>query len=198
MPHNPKTRHWLIVLIITLLASGNLLGQTAAGEKQSTEDQQLSIKQAHRHFAVECNTEVWNLLSKEDRTSEESVTMINAAHASFYHWQFAGTPVNIQRGYWLLSHVYSVLKLVDGAVYYGDRCWEITEKEELKDFDLAYAYEALARARAAAGNRPEWEKYHQMAVEAGELIANQEDKNLFQSDLEAEPWYGMKEEPQKD
>ncbi len=193
MPQNPKTRRWLILLIISLLASGILQGQTAEGEKQSTEDQPLSIKEAHRHFAVECNTEVWDLLSKEDRTPEETETMISAAHTSFYHWRIAGKPVNIQRGYWLLSHVYSVLQLVDGAVYYGDRCWEITEKEGLKDFDLAYAYEALARSRAAAGNRPEWEKYHQLAVEAGEQIANEEDKNLFLNDLEAEPWYGMKQ-----
>jgi hypothetical protein len=191
MSYSRRFQYWSLLLIVPILLSGNLIAQTAEGEQQTPEEQSFNIDQAHQFFAVECNNEVWNLLAKKDRSAEETETLINAAHASLYHWQFVGTQVNLQRGYWLLSHVYTTLQLKTGAVYYANRCWDITQKEGLKDFDLAYAYEALARSRALTGNQPEYEKYHQLAAEAGENIENEEDKKLFLSDLAAEPWFGM-------
>jgi hypothetical protein len=186
-----KIQYWSLLLILPIILTGTLLAQTAKGEKQTTGEQSFDIDQAHQFFAVECNNEVWKLLEKKERSPEETETLINAAHASLYHWQFVGNQVNLQRGYWLLSHVYTVLQLQTGAVYYANRCWDITQKEGLKDFDLAYAYEALARSQALTGNQTGYERYHQMAVDAGENIANQEDKNLFLTDLVAEPWFGM-------
>ena len=49
------------------------------------------------------------------------------------------------------------------------------------DFDLAYAYEALARANAVAGT--DYQAYLQLAREAGENIVEADDKALFLSDL---------------
>ena len=62
----------------------------------------------------------------------------------------------------------------------------------LRYFDVAYAYEALARAHAASGNKEECKNFLQKAREAGNLIAGKEDKNIFDVDLESGPWFGCK------
>ena len=62
----------------------------------------------------------------------------------------------------------------------------------LNDFDLAYYYEALARANAALGNKKECTKYLEKAQEAGSLITNEEDKKYFILDLDSAPWFDCK------
>jgi len=61
----------------------------------------------------------------------------------------------------------------------------------LKDFDLAYAYEGLARAHASAGHTDKAKEHYPLAAEAGEAIAEDKDKQIFMSDLVGQPWFGM-------
>jgi tetratricopeptide (TPR) repeat protein len=146
----------------------------------------------HKKLGIELNGLVWSLLEKKDRTPEENEKMVWAAFASLFHWSFAGTELNIQRGEWMISHVYANLGRREPALYHAIRCMEITEKNGFKDFDLAYAYEAMARAYAVSGDKEKLEKYFSLAREAGERIAEEEDKKIFTGDLEAGPWYGMR------
>ena len=120
--------------------------------------------------------------------------MINFAKASLYHWRLSPKfePVNEQRGQWLISRVFSVLGKSEKALSYAKETIRITEKHGFKDFDLAYAYEALARAHAASGNKEECKNFLQKAREAGNLIAGKEDKNIFDVDLDSGPWFGCK------
>ncbi len=60
------------------------------------------------------------------------------------------------------------------------------------DFDLAYAYEAMARAYAVSREKSKCEEYINLAKEAGEKIKAKEDRELFFSDLESGPWYNMR------
>ena len=66
----------------------------------------------------------------------------------------------------------------------------LTEKHRFKDFDLAYAYEALAPAHAALGNKEECQKFRHKAKEASNLIVGEKDKKIFAGDLEVGPWFG--------
>ena len=50
---------------------------------------------------------------------------------------------------------------------------------QLKDFDLAYAHEALARAHACEGSHLEALRHRQLAVNAGVAIEGEKDRNLF-------------------
>jgi hypothetical protein len=52
------------------------------------------------------------------------------------------------------------------------------------DFDLAFAYEALARAASVAGNAAEKVKYLALAQEAAEHIADPGDRDVVIHDLE--------------
>jgi hypothetical protein len=190
-----KMRKWLILFIFFIFAgttSGILLGQSDTGGDKVVEEQKYTEQECHKKFAVELNNLVWNLLGKKDRTKQEDETMINAAHGSCYHWSKVGTAINQQRGDWLISHVYAVLNRPEPALHHAKLCMELTEEKKFEDFDLAYAYEGMARAFACTGNKTEAEKYIKLATDAGEKIKNKEDKDLFMSDFAAEPWYNMK------
>lgn len=137
----------------------------------------------HRQLAVDLFNHTWELLDKSERTQAEIDEMIHAAHASCYHWSLVGTPVNLARGEWQISRVYSVLKRAEPALYHARRSQEICQENGIGDFDLAFAYEALARAASVAGDKQSVDKYLALAKGAGEKIAEQDDKEYFFSQL---------------
>lgn len=147
------------------------------------EEKKYTEQECHRKFAVDSFNLVWSLLDKKDRTKEEDDKMVHAAHASRFHWSEIGTPVEFERGEWQISRVYSVLNRPQSAIYHAKRCLEICKENNIGDFDIAYAYEAMARAHAVAGKKTECEKYIELAKEAGEQIKEKEDRDLFFSDL---------------
>ena len=151
-------------------------------------EEKTSSEEQHKKFAVELFNLTWSLLDKKGRNREEDDKMVHAAHASRFHWGEIGTDVEIERGEWQISRVYSVLNRPPSALYHAKRCLEICTENNIGDFDIAFAYEAVARANAASGNKPEFEKYIQLAKEAGQKIKQKADKDVFFSDLESGPW----------
>lgn len=97
------------------------------------------------------------------------------------------TPLNAPRGEWQLSRVYSVLGRAEPALHHARRTLELSEQHGYGDFDLAFAYEALARAHAVAGDRAGRDRYFQKGLEAAEGIEDKEDRDLFLSDLNSVP-----------
>ena len=110
--------------------------------------------------------------------------MVHTAHASRYHWNQVGQALNFQRGEWLLSRVYCVLGRGEEALRYARSCLKLTEDNGIGDFDLAFAYEAMTRSHAVAGNRDEAGKYRKLAEEAGGKIGKKEDRDWFFQNLE--------------
>jgi hypothetical protein len=157
------------------------------------EPQTYTLDDAQLEFAKRTNGRVWELLEKPDRTEAENEEMILAAYASLYHWLFAGAEAHRQRGEWMIAHVYTVLKEAEQALKHARRCLELTEKyrDKMKDFDIAYAYEGIARAYALGGDREKAAKFSAMARSAGESISNEEDKRIFAGDLKGGEWYGI-------
>ena len=149
-----------------------------------TEGQKYAEKE-HKNFAVDLFNLTWGLLDKKDRTREEDDKMIHAAHASRFHWGEIGKPIHFERGEWQISRVYSVLNRPEPALYHAKRCLEICKENNIGDFDIAFAYEAMARAYAIAGKKTDCEKYIRLAKGAGEQIKKKGDKDYFFSELEA-------------
>jgi len=141
--------------------------------------------QIHRRLAAELFNRVWSLLEKPDRDRADDDTMVHAAHASRFHWGEVGTPVNLASGEWQVSRVYAVLGRAEAALFYARRCLELCQAHEIGDFDLAFAYEALASA--VAGRPEESARYAELARQAGEQIAEQDDRELFFADLATLP-----------
>ena len=119
--------------------------------------------------------------------------MINFAKASLYHWKLSPKfeSVNEQRGEWLISHVYAVLEKGDEALHHAHETVRPTNEHGFKDFDLAYAYEAMARSYAASKNEDSFSEFYSKAKDAGELINDSKDKKYFIDDLASKPWFGF-------
>jgi hypothetical protein len=109
--------------------------------------------------------------------------MIHTAHASRFHWGEVGGPEHRARGEWQCSRVYSVLGRDEPAIHHARRCLEICQEHAIGDWDLAFAYEALARAHAVAGDRDEADRYKELARGAGNAIADTEDREVFDADF---------------
>jgi hypothetical protein len=146
-------------------------------------EQDVKDAALHRRFAVDLFNLVWELLDQEDRTSEQDDRMIHAAHASRFHWGEIGTALEFARGDWQISRVYAVLNRPQAAIYHAHRCLMLCEAHQIGDFDLAFAYEALARAYAVANDPATSEEYIDLAEEAAEQIADEGDREYFLSEL---------------
>ncbi|SEM85835.1 MerR family transcriptional regulator [Streptacidiphilus jiangxiensis] len=161
-------------------------GVTAAMTDQDKPDT-ASGTGDERRMAVDLFNGVWRLLEKEDRSVEEDDRMLHMAHASRHHWGQVGAPVNLSRGEWQCSRVYCVLGRAEPALHHARRGLEICREHGIGDWDLAYAYESLARACAVAGDKEQARAWTEQALAAAEDIAQDEDRELVLSDLESIP-----------
>ncbi len=152
----------------------------------STEET-LTEAQFHRKTAVGLFNHVWTLMEKTDRTPAETDEMVHAAHASRHHWSKIGTSVNLDRGEWQVSRVYCVLGRSESAIYHAQRCLALCLESGVGDWDLAFAYEALSRAHAIAGNSAKSKAFFDQAHQAAKDIAEDEDRELLLSDLKTIP-----------
>ena len=159
-----------------------------------SEVEKYTLEEAHKEFAKQTNGQVWKLLEKPERTAGEDEEMVLTAYACLYHWLYAGTEVNRQRGEWLIARVHTVLGEAALALQHAKRCLELTEayRDQMQDFDIAYAYEGMARTNALGGDRAIARRYLDMAEAAGATIANAEDKEIYLGDLKGGAWYGIR------
>lgn len=137
----------------------------------------------HRKLAATLFNDVWRLLEKKGRSHGDDLRMIHEAHASRYHWGRVGTPANLAIGEWQVSRVYAVLKRPEPALYHAKRCLEVCEANDVHDFPLAYAYEALARASALARRTADRDRYLRRAQAIGRSIREADERDQFFRDL---------------
>lgn len=60
---------------------------------------------------------------------------------------------------------------------------DICTENEIADFDIAFAYEALARAYAVAGKAGKSREYSELAEQAAEQIEEEGNREYFLSEL---------------
>lgn len=142
-----------------------------------------------RLLAAQLFNETWRLLEQPGRTAADDDRMVHAAHASRYHWGQvpAATPAHLARGEWQISRVYTVLRRAEPALQHARRVLDICQEHGIGDFDLAFAYEALARAHAVAGDADGAKQYTGQALAAAADIAGDEERELLLADLETIP-----------
>jgi len=140
-------------------------------------------REYHRRFAVTAFNRVWELMESDGRTPADTIEMLHAAHASRHHWGTIGEPVHFARGEWQVARMYSVLGRVEAALYHARLCLQITEEHGIGDFDLAFAYEAMARATALAGDMAASRGWLERARAAAEGIAADDDRQIVLADL---------------
>lgn len=153
-------------------------GENAADALTESQEREL----AKRYFNA-----TWDLMEKEDRTEADDDTMIHTAHASRYHWGNVGRPENLARGEWQCSRVYAVLRRPEPCLHHARRVLEICLENGIGDWDIAFAYEALARGHAINGDPEAARAMTEKALEAADAIAEEEERKIVLGDLESIP-----------
>ena len=144
----------------------------------------FDLAEAHRFFAAECFNRAWDLIEKPERTPDEDEQMVRLNQASLYHWSQREdcTNKNLSIGCWQAARIYALLGQADNARRYGELCLRYSQDEG--PFYLGYAYEALARAEALAGQSELVSKYLQEAHRYLAQVTDPEDHQLLEKDLE--------------
>jgi DNA-binding transcriptional MerR regulator len=177
-----------------LLAEGL---NAAMSEQLPEDDRPVNAKSApgtgsvtdERLLAAQLFNETWRLMEQEQRTRDDDDRMIHAAHASRYHWGQAAeaTPAHLARGEWQISRVYAVLRRPEPALHHARRVLDLCQRNGIGDWDLAFAFEALARASAVDGDAAQARQYTDQALAAAKNIADDDDRALVLADLETIP-----------
>lgn len=139
---------------------------------------------ARRQLAVDLFNHVWTLLETPDRTVDQDDEMVHAAHASRYHWGEVGEVAHRARGEWQCARVYSVLGRPEPAAHHARRCLELCQANGLGDWDLAAAWEAVARASLVAGDEAGVQRALDEGRTALAAVTDAEDRRIIETDLE--------------
>ena len=137
----------------------------------------------HRPIAIRLFNETWDLINHDKSQEHDHIPLLEKAYASLYHWRQVGTNLNLVRGYWQVSRVHAILGQGDAAYFYGILGVELCEAEGFGDFDLAFAYESVARAEKCRGNSQSMTSWFEHGQAAAENIAKEQDKKYFLSEL---------------
>ena len=140
-------------------------------------------------LAAQLFNETWRLMEQEGRTRQDDDRMIHTAHASRYHWGQVptATAAHLARGEWQISRVYAVLGRAEPALHHAPSTLDLCQENGIGDWDIGFAYEALARAHAVAGDASLTRQYTDRALAAAEEVADDEDRDILLGDLETIP-----------
>jgi len=143
-----------------------------------------TLKEFQKEQAINCFNETWDYIDKANRTDEDDLNMIHCAHTSRYLWGQVGEPLNFERGEWQLSKVYATLNKGQQALYHASACLKICEEHHIEDFDIVFAYEAMANAYNLLGDNEQLEHYKKRAYDALPKIEDEGNRNYAQSELD--------------
>jgi hypothetical protein len=153
----------------------------------------------HRRLGVDLNNSTWNVLSggglSPEASADERDDLLYGAYASAYHWRHVegATVANRARAEHLISRSATSVGLFVVGLDHGMRCLElcVDNPAGVEDWDLAFAYEAIARALAGLGKRRDARKQRRVAAERGAAIKDEDERKVFLEEFAREPWFGL-------
>jgi hypothetical protein len=129
----------------------------------------------HRRFAAAANNRAWEL-SVQARTAAEDQEMLDAAHASAWHWAKVGTELNRMRATLLLAEVHALLGFGPSALAYAEQMRAYFLEARSADWELAFVHAVHAHAAAAAGETDRHRSSYTLAAAALEGISNEAER----------------------
>jgi hypothetical protein len=151
----------------------------------------------HRWFGVELNNSVWDDIdsSTVDASSplEDRERLLYSAYASAYHWSRVGQPANRARAEHLIARTAIQVGMGDLALRHAKRCLELVQShpDEMEDWDLAFALEALARAQAATGDTAAARSTLDRGRQITAAVVDPDDRAVVEAQFDAGPWFGL-------
>jgi len=129
----------------------------------------------HRRFAAAANNRAWEL-SVQNRSAAEDQEMLNAAHASAWHWAKVGTELNRMRATMLLAEVHALLGLGRSALAHAEAMRAYFLERQSPDWEVAFVHVVHSHAASAAGEAEKHRSSYVLAVAALEGISNDEER----------------------
>jgi hypothetical protein len=131
----------------------------------------------HRRFAAAANNRAWDL-SVQTRNAAEDQEMLNAAHASAWHWARVGTELNHMRAAMLLAEVHALLGLGRSALAYAEEMRAYFLGVQSPDWEVAFVHVVHAHAASAAGETEKHRASYDLAVAALEAVSNERERGI--------------------
>ena len=130
-----------------------------------------------RKFATACNNRAWEL-SVQDRGPAEDREMLNAAHASAWHWSQVGNELNRMRATMLLAEVHALLGFAQSALAYAAEMREYFLRVGAPEWETAFVHVIHAHSAAAAGAREQHISSYELATAALAAIQDEEERSI--------------------
>ena len=132
---------------------------------------------SHKRFAAACNNRAWEL-SVRERSAADDREMLDAAHASAWHWARIGSELQRMRATMLLAEVHALLAMGTSALAYAAEMRAYFLGRETPDWEVALAHAVYAHAAHAAGRSAEHHDAYALAEAALAAIADDEDRAI--------------------
>jgi hypothetical protein len=137
------------------------------------------VSEWHRYFAMQANNRAWKLSVMASRTPGEDREMLDAAHASAWHWAQVGTELNRMRATMLLAEVHALAGDATLALGYAREMRAyFLGKGETPDWELAIMHAVTAHCAAKGGEGELHRSAYASARDAIAAIADEEDRQI--------------------
>jgi hypothetical protein len=130
----------------------------------------------HRFFAITANNAAWDISESLENVLNHT-ELLDAAHASAWHWRVAGTTINQMRSTMLLALIHARMDMGPSAWNYAESMKKyFTEISETPDWELAFVYAIHAWAALACGKLDEYKVSYHKASLCLDAIKDPEDR----------------------
>jgi hypothetical protein len=141
----------------------------------------------HKQVAMQCNNRAW-ALSVQPRSAAEDREMLDAAHASAYHWAQVGTELNRMRATMLLAEVHALLGHGPTALALATEMRDyFLARSDTPDWELAFAHAIHAHGAHVAGDLAEHRNSYRRAVAALAAVGGEQDRKIVAETLNQVP-----------
>jgi len=104
--------------------------------------------------------------------------MLDAAHASAWHWAKVGSELNRMRATMLLAEVHALLGFGQSALAYAEEMRAYFLGGQSPAWELAFVHVVHAHAASAAGDAEKHRASYGRAVAAIDAVSNDEERRL--------------------
>jgi pyruvate/2-oxoglutarate/acetoin dehydrogenase E1 component len=134
----------------------------------------------HRFFGASANNIAW-ALAELPAGEVNDRELLNAAHASAWHWQQIGNELQRTRALMLLAQAHAQAGLGTTALAYADEMRAyFLGAASTPDWEVAFTHVVHAYAAWAAHATEQHAHSYAQAVQAVAAIANEEDRNVVE------------------
>jgi hypothetical protein len=132
----------------------------------------------HRRFAAAANNRAWDLSEQPTRNPAEDEEMLNAAHASAWHWAKVGSELNRMRATMLLAEVHALLGFGHSAMAYAEEMRAYFLGVQSPASEVAFVHAVHAHAASAAGETEKHRASYGLALAAIEGVSSEEEQRI--------------------